>query len=52
MGSEKQHKKRENFRSKNEILKAHSVFMCARLSDGAVVKSVSYTDKPHTDIYN
>ena len=52
MGSVKQHKKRENFRNKNEIVKAHSIFMSARLSDGAVVKSVSYADKHHTDIYN
>ena len=52
MGSVKQHKMKENFRSKNEIVKAHSVFMSARLSDGAVVKSISYADKHHTDIYN
>ena len=52
MGSVKQHKKGKNFRSKNEIEKAHSFFMSARPSDVAVVKSVSYADKHHTHIYN
>ena len=42
----------KKLRSKNEIVKAHSFFMSARLSDRTVVKSVSYADKHHTDIYN
>ena len=31
MGSDEQHKKRENFRNKNETVKAHSVFMSPQL---------------------
>ena len=52
MGSVKQHKMRENFRRENEVVKSLSFFMSARLSDGAVVKSISYADKHHMDIYN
>ena len=51
MDSVKQHKIRENFRNKNEIVKAHSFFMSARISDVAVVKSVSSVGKHHTHIY-
>ena len=50
MGSFKQHTVKENFRSKNEILKADGFFMSARLSEGAVVNSVSYADRCHTHI--
>ena len=52
MGSVKQHRMRENFRIKNEVVKELSFFMSTKLSDGAVVKSVSYADKHYTDIYN
>ena len=51
MGSVKQHKMKENFRDKKEIVKVDSFFMSARLSDEAVVKYVSYADKHHTHIY-
>ena len=39
---------RENFRNNNEIVKAQSCFMSARIWDGAAVKSVSDVEKHHT----
>lgn len=48
MGSVKQHKMRENFRRKKEIVKAHSFFMSARIYDGAIVKSFYSADRNHT----
>ena len=52
MGSVKQHKMRENVRRKNKIVKPHSFFMSARLSNISLVKSISSAEKHHTDMYN
>ena len=48
MGSVKQHKMRENFRRKKEIVKAHSFFMSPRFYDGAHVKSFYSAQRNHT----